>query len=508
MEVPVLQGLLEDSIPLRLKTCITAVLNEDPAYAADEIVELGEEILNQMAAAGFARYLDANRQTDSVNDFLIQLFISSGHEYNAGPLFRWAANALKGSADLIDENLMTLFWNAGKLNHDAQQFAELRNRVMHGFFVLPPEVNKAEAASMGSFLLKMVQADFFNSDSSYHFFRDGGFTGNWNITEPGEWQLLISDTLFGKLCCQVVDESSEAYWIRQSADIKSGDSATCPASVKDFVSTQSKGAFALWTHPADQMAENLFNATGNWLAAQPDVLSICYRIAETGLSFTDSFVLRRLLSLLNKNEKSSPKGKKLTEQIELLRKGEKRKIVLLVKDVHHSMFSARHFIELRDFLYKNEIMVIGISHHYEYLTGFFNRQEIVPFESRLPDLNDQTEILRNYLRYKGPYSDRPEDAAEFARLQEIFKHLVSELTEQKEVFVRRFADAHGYSSESVHEIYAVLHPWVKSRREAFEEDIMDELYGIPSVVTEATPVYLALGRRDVRLEYQHKVLSL
>jgi len=34
------------------------------------------------------------------------------------------------------------------------------------------------------------------------------------------------------------------------------------------------------------------------------------------------------------------------------------------------------------------------------------------------------------------------------------------------------------------------------------------LYGFPSTITEVTPIYLALGRRDLKLEYQHKVISL
>ena len=41
-----------------------------------------------------------------------------------------------------------------------------------------------------------------------------------------------------------------------------------------------------------------------------------------------------------------------------------------------------------------------------------------------------------------------------------------------------------------------------------EEDILDELYGFPSTMTEVTPIYLALGRRDLKLEYQHKTLRL
>ena len=79
---------------------------------------------------------------------------------------------------------------------------------------------------------------------------------------------------------------------------------------------------------------------------------------------------------------------------------------------------------------------------------------------------------------------------------------------KKPVYARRFADEYNYPMEYVHEIFALLHPWVNSCRAAFQEDKVDELYGFPTEMTEVTPIYLALGRRDVKLEYQHKVLSL
>ena len=90
----------------------------------------------------------------------------------------------------------------------------------------------------------------------------------------------------------------------------------------------------------------------------------------------------------------------------------------------------------------------------------------------------------------------------------ILKKVISELTDGKKVFARRFADEHNFDMELIHEIFALLHPWVKSDRENFEKDTVDELYGFPSIMTEVTPIYLALGRRDLKLEYQHKVLSL
>jgi hypothetical protein len=116
--------------------------------------------------------------------------------------------------------------------------------------------------------------------------------------------------------------------------------------------------------------------------------------------------------------------------------------------------------------------------------------------------------LHNYLRFKGPSKDRLEELADVNLLEAILAKVINALKDTKSLYARRFADEHNYNIEYVNEIFALLHPWVKSHRSAFEEDVLDELYGFPSQMTEVTPIYLSLGRRDLRLEYQHKVITL
>jgi hypothetical protein len=48
----------------------------------------------------------------------------------------------------------------------------------------------------------------------------------------------------------------------------------------------------------------------------------------------------------------------------------------------------------------------------------------------------------------------------------------------------------------------------KMAKEDFIKDEVDELYGFPKDITETTVIFLSLGRRDVKLEYKHKTLSL
>jgi hypothetical protein len=98
-------------LPNRIKFRIKDVLDEDPAYAADELVELSEEILFQLSAIGMSIYLKQSNQKDVFNDFIIDLFTVKSHSYNAGPLFKWTAHMVK---DLEGDDVSLIkpfFWS-------------------------------------------------------------------------------------------------------------------------------------------------------------------------------------------------------------------------------------------------------------------------------------------------------------------------------------------------------------------------------------------------------------
>lgn len=98
---------------------------------------------------------------------------------------------IKGCPETRSEKYFQFFWEVknGKdvLCEKVQQLAELRNMVMHGFFVLPPDKNKAIADHIGQLLVELHHADFFSTLANYHFVNQNGFTGKWNITDPEEW---------------------------------------------------------------------------------------------------------------------------------------------------------------------------------------------------------------------------------------------------------------------------------------------------------------------------------
>ncbi|MFM7912329.1 MAG: hypothetical protein ACKO9W_09120, partial [Bacteroidota bacterium] len=131
-------------------------MNEQEAYAADELVVLAEEVLLQVASVGISHYLaHGDLHKEVYNDYLVQLFTSAGHDHNAGPVYRWAANMVKDCPVLTKSPSYAFFWETKKatekevLSSRVNCLGELRNRVMHGFFVLPPEEKRKEAELLG-----------------------------------------------------------------------------------------------------------------------------------------------------------------------------------------------------------------------------------------------------------------------------------------------------------------------------------------------------------------------
>ena len=76
------------------------------------------------------------------------------------------------------------------------------------------------------------------------------------------------------------------------------------------------------------------------------------------------------------------------------------------------------------------------------------------------------------------------------------------------IFARQFADKNKFPMEFVHEVFDAISPFYVNGRESFELDIIDELYDFPKEITEVSRVLFSLGRRDTKLEYQHKTLKI
>jgi hypothetical protein len=501
-----LNQALKLPLPTSILSKLEAVRDEELQYAADEIVELAEEILNHISGLGIIYYLKSKQQKEVYNDFLIQLFNSSGHDYNAGPLFRWAANMIKEMEMEISKDLYSIFWKDGQLNKEVHHLAQLRNEVMHGFFVLPPERNFKEAESISELLVHLSKVGCFDHKEDFHFWGVNGFTGKWNITDENDWQFYeLLDSSFGLLCQRIIKERSEAFWISE-ANMFKDINTNISEDIKEFIENNNKGACAIWIHP--KAKSEIYQCIGKWLINQENILTIAYQLQNEGLSYSSGFLLNRLVQVLSSS--GVPKNKKLEDVVRKLRAEQKgKKIVVLVNHIHLALFSPQHLTLLNNYFYENNILLVALGHHYEHFDKIFNKAifNVDPIAS-IPTFTEAQNALKNYLRFKGPSKERIEERADVEKLEAILIHVLNSLGSGVELFARRFADEHHYDLEYVLEVFALLHPWVKSSREDFEVDTVDELYGFPSTMTEVTPIYLSLGRRDLKLEYQHKVISI
>lgn len=499
------------NLPPRLNQKIEAVQSEDDAYAADELVELGEEILSQLAAMGIAVYLQQAKQKDVFNDFLISLFLSNGHAYNAGTYYRWAANMIKEVEGTNAKLLKPFFWETkdGKevLNEEIHHLASLRNAVMHGFFVLPPERNREEAKKMEAILQSMEGANLFQTSfGSFHFIDQQGFNGHWNISTVDSWDLFDQHFPFGKLAIRVAHEYAPSFRAEEDQFASESNSPVdqLQAEMQQLLE-KGKGALISWYRPGSIMGVQAYRTFVQTLDSN-SYFPIYYALHPKGATFTASFLEQELgkgLHRLTSDEKAlKDPFKFLKAQKDNLAK----KPVIILHDVHLALFSPNHLTNLFNALYDLEVPILATAWHYPYLKRFFNASV------NLSDAGTKTEeqvlfSLENYLRFKGPNAEQADDKKDFELLKRITLDVYQRLELNEEIVARRYADQHEFPIEFVHEAFGILSPFYTLGKEQFKEDELDELYGFPKTVEESSRIFLTLGRRDIKLEYKHKVLT-
>jgi hypothetical protein len=501
------------NLPARLQSKIDALLGENDEYAADEVVELGEEILSQLAAMGLAAYLGQSEQKEVYNDFIITLFLSKGQDYNAGPLYRWVANMLI-DAEGEDANLLRpFFWQKdehGKdqINPQIHHLANLRNDVMHGFFVLPPDKNREEAQKIEAILSQLTIAGIFDrSFGEYHFYQHSAFNGRWNILEDEEWLLLQKGYQFSKLAQRISYEYSDDFLLKEKEVSQKEFIAQAEISEKvDTLLKKGRGALFCWYSPN---SDNGFNSYLN-LIHSIDLNThypIYYVLQDQGATYTRVFLEKLLMKALNELNIE----KKIKEDpLKFIKSGKlDRKPVLILHNVHLGLFNQAHITKLFNDCYNASLPILATSWYYPYLHCFVNdemklQEENLTYDNKLID-----DSLRNYIRFKGLSDEKNQESEteQFEQLKKIVNELVAELKSGKELYARRFADEREYPVEFVHEAFSILTPFFQLERAEFLRDEADELYGFPKSIEESSRIFLSLGRRDLKLEYKHKVLT-
>ncbi len=500
-------------VPTSLKQKIELVIAEEDAYAADKLVELGNEILIQLAARGVAAYLQQEKQKEVFNDFLISLFLSDGHNYNAGVLYRWAANMLKDAEGEFVEILRPFFWQTKEgeevLNEMIHHLASLRNAVMHGFFLLPPEHNREEAKKIEAILEQMNQANLFDKDfGDFHFLNSKGFSGQWKITGVNDWEKLSICYEFGALANRISHEYSDNFRLEEQA-FASKNSIQLPECkiAVDKLLEKGKGAMVFWYPPGSVLGEQAYRTLIRTVVDK-NFLPVYYSLHEKGATFTSPFLEREIgKSLYEHTQIKNTLIRPLWFlQNEEQNKSITKKPVIVLHDVHIALFNTEHLTGLFNKLYNAGIPILCTGWHYPYLKRFFNLEMNLGAGSS--DVSDRmvTFSLLNYIRFKGPSREQNDEIQEYQKLKTIVDHLFILLKNREKVFARRFADQHNYPIEYVHEAFGILSPFYLTEKESFIEDQVDESMGFPKTVEESSLIFLTLGRRDLKLEYKHKVL--
>ena len=498
--------LIPDSINIKIKE----ILDEDEAYVADELVELCDEILIQLASIGIALYLSQKKQDENFNDFIIQLFTNRAHYYNAGPLFRWSAHMIKDIRDEKVGKIHHLFWNENQLNEQINNLSELRNAVMHGFFILPAERNIEEANNLAKVLKSIIDSDLFHliDESSFHFLKKENdltsFKGVWNI-EDAQWDCYKNSFDFGVLTQRILYEKSEKYAEDQIRILEKNNNVKCDQ-IKDYIKQSNRGAISYFFRPSDNYV-GTYSSIVNVLQKDENNIVFFQDLESDGLNFTSSFFIERLNKFLADKTETSLPNKNNKRALIKLRNKTSSKIIVVVNNIHLAMFNDDHILKFTDLFYENNIHFVGVGVFHSWLEKFFNKS--VVFDEKIEKVKDDTliKIISNYFRFKGPNKNLEEEKDDYQLQIEVLQELVKDIDEKKIIIAREFSDKNKYPIEFVHEALDILSPFYNISSKNFINDELDELYDFPKEITESSRVLFSIGRRDTKLEYQHKTIS-
>ena len=520
-----------------LKTKMLTVCKEQPEYMADELLLLSEEILSQVSAYGACLYLQKGGilQTEKNNDYLLhELFLNNGHQ-NSGPVFYKVRAILQELTAVLSDKQNELFNSESDINKKLQELAAFRNALMHGFFKLPAKKNEDMVEKIQNILDVLLTLEIFKHKGDFHFWKKEGFSGHWNIQDNDDWNALAGEkaTSFQKLADKAQNELHSPDFLKTVSICHEPNSAMeKKEDLEGFISSDFKESLYVQFNPRDKKQQYEFYDNAYALLKQREnVELLSYTIDENGIGFTSYLLFARLVSFLTpiktklsqelNDEKKlkelklsveKPKDK-LNDKVESLindigKLDKKKKLVLLINNIHLVPFASDHITSLMKFFKESGIYFIGIGWEYEHLNSVFSQKldlrkdrNVIPNEIALKQLID------NHTRHRGPF----EKDADFADLMRIINLICQLLEDKKSVIARQLADVEKVSIELVNEALYILYPYFKYDQSGngtnYIKDDLDELYGFPKTQTETSSIFLTLGRRDIDLEYKHKILK-
>jgi hypothetical protein len=500
----------------RLKEKMFEVCDERLSYVADELLLLSEEILSQVSAYGVCLYLKHGGalQTEKSNDFILhELFLHQGHQ-NAGPIFYKVSDLVIEIKTEISENEFKLFDSESPVNEKLQELAAFRNALMHGFFKLPASRNEEIIKSLQKILQDLIENyNIFKHTATFHFWNQEGFTGHWFIQDDTSWDNLAGNnlTLFEKLANKAKEElHSEDFVNSVSKSVSLSNEHL--EKLENFISRKQSNNFkeSLYVkfHPEDKQKQDEFYASAfNFLKESPNLKITSYSIDSEGIGYTSYLLFHRLLVELGLSTNEKDPKKKIKSEVTKIK--DKEKLVILINNIHLVPFATDHITYLMKFFKESGIYFIGIGWEYEHLNSIFSdKLDLRNKKNTIPNEDEINTLLKNHTRHRGPYTSEDD----FKNLNDVIRLICKKLKNNQPIIARRLADDEKIEIELINEALYILYPYLKYDQSGednnYIKDEPDELYGFPKNQTETSAIYLTLGRRDIDLEYKHKIVSL
>ncbi len=494
------------------------MLTESTPFRADELLALSNEILAQVAAYGVWMYIrkGAYCQNREGNEFILHnIFLNDRHE-NPGKIFRSVCKLVAGIRDAVDVDLLVPFVDGSELNRDLVGLCDFRNRLLHGFFIQPASRNIQMGEHIDKILENLASTGMFSCTDDLHFWNNDGFTGTWGIRDRSDWEKFDSRLSF----CTMMRKAASEIYHHEDCD-SSGPNPVFESDLE--LLTRVKGpkceggtkshpkdrvlqpilSRVVWFHPDDKARQfEYYKRCVSTLSNDPDILLLEYDIDNEGIGYTSYLLLRRLHALLG----GDILKKDIKESVRKRRSIEKRNVVILLNNIHVAPYDQGHLTSLLPFLKSIEVHFIGLGWQYE-----LHRTLLIDFVDErmdmdtIPDEDSMRILFDNHRRYRGPMKG----GKEYESLIEVMAAICDKLRCGKPVVARRFSDETGWDIELIHEAFSILYPRFRYKGDEmeFKRDETHALYGYPVMRTEATSIFLSLGRRDVKLEYRHKTLD-
>ena len=509
---------LAKTIPsIRLRNRIYDVCDEKTQYVADELLLLSEEILSQVSAYGVCLYLEKGEklQTERNNDYILhELFLNERHQ-NAGPVFFNVCKIVEAINDKLSAHEFEPFQESSPIHQELKKLAVFRNSLMHGFFKLPGEKNLEIIDDIHTLLLELDKLKVFSYTSDVHFWQPDKLDFKWYIEDDVSWDKLANKTtFFGILAGRAKEELNSNDFVnnvplREEISLEESKENELERFLSENQSNDFKESLYVQFHSEDKKNQDTFYEWAfTYLSKKAHFKVISFGINSSGISYTSYLLFKVLCKQLGLPwPRKDVKGKML-QGVKSYQKKEKKQVLILVNNIHLVPFASDHMTELLKFFKDAKVRFIGIGHEYEHLSSMFSqRLDFRDGKNSIPDHKELEYLLANHTRHRGPF----EQDKEYPKLKELLRLICDRLKAKKPVIARQLADEEKVNVELVNEALYILYPYFKydqsGQENNYENDEPDEMFGFPKRQTETTSILLTLGRRDIELEYKHKILK-